>query len=147
MANRVIDTRTIQSYLGHKIKHQAAQPYPCFLTLENSPKSVRSWLRRLRAEVEIAATQGYDWRAVIDSLRPMNQKIWQKTTDRGTATFFASFDTLLGCASSPHCPKSGGCCNPNAGFWSTHNLCRADSGISSFVGRCSSDCVPAQNPN
>ncbi|WP_341532059.1 FAD/NAD(P)-binding protein (plasmid) [Nostoc sp. UHCC 0302] len=60
------------------LKHQAAQPYPCFLTLENSPKSVRSWLRRLRAEVEVAATQGYDWRAVIDSLRPMNQKIWQK---------------------------------------------------------------------
>ncbi|MCC5632036.1 FAD/NAD(P)-binding protein [Nostoc sphaeroides CHAB 2801] len=60
------------------LKHQAAQPYPCFLTLENSPKSVRDWLRRLRAEVEIAATQGYDWRAVIDSLRPMIQKIWQK---------------------------------------------------------------------
>ncbi|MDZ8090496.1 MAG: FAD/NAD(P)-binding protein [Nostoc sp. DedQUE05] len=60
------------------LKHQAAQPYPCFLTLENSPKSVRGWLRRLRAEVEIAATQGYDWRAVIDSLRPINQKIWQK---------------------------------------------------------------------
>ncbi|MEH1843354.1 MAG: FAD/NAD(P)-binding protein [Nostoc sp.] len=60
------------------LKHQAAQPYPCFLTPENSPKSVRSWLRRLRAEVKIAATQGYDWRAVIDSLRPMIQKIWQK---------------------------------------------------------------------
>ncbi|MBN3938398.1 MAG: FAD/NAD(P)-binding protein [Nostoc sp.] len=60
------------------LKHQAAQPYPCFLTPENSPKSVRGWLRRLRAEVEIAAAQGYDWRAVIDSLRPMIQKIWQK---------------------------------------------------------------------
>ncbi|QFS49932.1 FAD/NAD(P)-binding protein [Nostoc sphaeroides] len=60
------------------LKHQAAQPYPSFLTPENSPKSVRHWLRRLRAEVEIAATQGYDWRAVIDSLRPMIQKIWQK---------------------------------------------------------------------
>ncbi|WP_368736695.1 FAD/NAD(P)-binding protein [Nostoc sp. CHAB 5715] len=60
------------------LKHQAAQPYPCFLTPENSPKNVRGWLRRLRAEVEIAATQGYDWRAVIDSLRPMIQKIWQQ---------------------------------------------------------------------
>ncbi|MBW4456499.1 MAG: FAD/NAD(P)-binding protein [Nostoc indistinguendum CM1-VF10] len=60
------------------LKHQAAQPYACFLTPENSPKSVRDWLRRLRTEVEIAATQGYDWRAVIDSLRPINQKIWQK---------------------------------------------------------------------
>ncbi|MEH2283824.1 MAG: FAD/NAD(P)-binding protein [Nostoc sp.] len=60
------------------LKHQAAQPYACFLTPENSPKSVRDWLRRLRTEVEIAAAQGYDWRAVIDSLRPINQKIWQK---------------------------------------------------------------------
>ncbi|WP_298905472.1 FAD/NAD(P)-binding protein [uncultured Nostoc sp.] len=60
------------------LKHQAAQPYPCFLTPENLPKSVRGWLRRVRAEVEIAAAQGYDWRAVIDSLRPMIQKIWQK---------------------------------------------------------------------
>ena len=60
------------------LKHQAAQPYPCFLTLENSPESVRGWLHRVRAEVEIAAAQGYDWRAVIDSLRPMIQKIWQK---------------------------------------------------------------------
>ncbi|MEH2465431.1 FAD/NAD(P)-binding protein [Nostoc sp.] len=60
------------------LKHQAAQPYPSFLTPENLPKSVRSWLHRVRAEVEIAAAQGYDWRAVIDSLRPMIQKIWQK---------------------------------------------------------------------
>ncbi|MBD2534569.1 FAD/NAD(P)-binding protein [Nostoc flagelliforme FACHB-838] len=60
------------------LKHQAAQPYPCFLTLENSPKSVHCWLQMLRAEVKVATTQGYDWRAVIDSLRPMNQKIWQK---------------------------------------------------------------------
>ncbi|MBG1267841.1 FAD/NAD(P)-binding protein [Nostoc sp. WHI] len=60
------------------LKHQAAQPYPCFLTPENSPKSVRGYLRRLRTEVEIAAAKGYDWRAVIDSLRPMTQKIWQQ---------------------------------------------------------------------
>ncbi|MEH2259781.1 FAD/NAD(P)-binding protein [Nostoc sp.] len=60
------------------LKHQAAQPYPSFLTPENLPKSVRGWLHRVRAEVKIAAAQGYDWRAVIDSLRPMIQKIWQK---------------------------------------------------------------------
>ncbi|NEU84476.1 FAD/NAD(P)-binding protein [Nostoc sp. UIC 10630] len=59
-------------------KHQAAKPYPSFLTPETSPKSVRGWLHRLRAEVEVAAAQGYDWRSVIDSLRPIIQKIWQK---------------------------------------------------------------------
>ncbi|WP_289792243.1 FAD/NAD(P)-binding protein [Chlorogloeopsis sp. ULAP01] len=59
-------------------KHQAAQPYPSFLTPETSPKTVREWLRRLRTEVEVAAAQGYDWRAVIDSLRPITKQIWQK---------------------------------------------------------------------
>lgn len=59
-------------------QHQAAQPYPTFLTPETSPRTVRSWLRRLREEVEVATTQGYNWRAVIDCLRPITQQIWQK---------------------------------------------------------------------
>ncbi|MCC5634430.1 FAD/NAD(P)-binding protein [Nostoc sp. CHAB 5844] len=59
-------------------KHQAAQPYANFLTLETSPTTACGWLRRLRTEVEVATAQGYDWRAVIDSLRPISQKIWQK---------------------------------------------------------------------
>ncbi|WP_414529850.1 FAD/NAD(P)-binding protein [Nodularia chucula] len=60
------------------LKHQAAQPYPSFLTPETAPKTVRGWLHRLRTEVKTATSQGYDWRAVIDSLRPITQKIWQQ---------------------------------------------------------------------
>ncbi|MBD2438090.1 FAD/NAD(P)-binding protein [Nostoc sp. FACHB-110] len=60
------------------LQHQASQPYPAWLTAETSPNTARGWLRRLREEVKIATAQGYDWRAVIDSLRPMTQKIWQK---------------------------------------------------------------------
>ncbi|MBE9207335.1 FAD/NAD(P)-binding protein [Nostoc sp. LEGE 06077] len=59
-------------------QHQASQPYRHGLTPETSPKTVRGWLHWLRTEIEIAATQGYDWRAVIDSLRPITQQIWQE---------------------------------------------------------------------
>ncbi|BBD59900.1 beta-lactamase domain-containing protein [Nostoc sp. HK-01] len=59
-------------------KHQASPPYSHQLTPESSPKTVRGWLHWLRTEVENAASQGYDWRAVIDSLRPITQQIWQK---------------------------------------------------------------------
>ncbi|MBH8575404.1 FAD/NAD(P)-binding protein [Nostocaceae cyanobacterium CENA369] len=60
------------------LKHQASQPYPTFVSLETSPNTARGWLRRLRDEVKVATAQGYDWRGVIDSLRPITQKIWQK---------------------------------------------------------------------
>ncbi|MBD2493359.1 FAD/NAD(P)-binding protein [Nostoc sp. FACHB-280] len=59
-------------------QHQASQPYPAWLTLETAPNTARSWVRRLRQEVKYAIAQGYDWRAVIDSLRPLTQQIWQK---------------------------------------------------------------------
>ncbi|MEH1906444.1 FAD/NAD(P)-binding protein [Nostoc sp.] len=60
------------------LKHQASQPYPTFVSLETSPNTSRGWLSRLRDEVKVANVQGYDWRAVIDSLRPITQKMWQK---------------------------------------------------------------------
>ncbi len=59
-------------------RHQATQSYPSFLTPETSPTTARSLLHRVRAEVKSAVSRGYDWRAVIDSLRPMTQKLWQK---------------------------------------------------------------------
>ncbi len=59
-------------------RHQATKPYPTFLTSETSPNTLRSLLCRVRAEVKVAATQGYNWRSVIDSLRPITQKIWQQ---------------------------------------------------------------------
>jgi len=59
-------------------RHQATQPYPAFLTPETAPQTIRSLVRRVRTEVQVATAQGYDWRSVIDSLRPITQKLWQQ---------------------------------------------------------------------
>ena len=59
------------------LTHQSAKVYPPFLTAETTPKTVRLLFQRIRREVETATLQGYDWRAVIDSLRPITQQIWQ----------------------------------------------------------------------
>jgi len=60
------------------LTHQATQPYPPFLTPETAPKTVRGLVRRLRQEVRTAQTQGYDWRSVVDSLRPITQQLWSQ---------------------------------------------------------------------
>ncbi|MBV9389851.1 MAG: FAD/NAD(P)-binding protein [Chroococcidiopsidaceae cyanobacterium CP_BM_ER_R8_30] len=60
------------------LRHQATKPYPAFLNAETAPKTIRDLWRRVRVEVEAAAMQGYDWRAVIDALRPMTQQLWQQ---------------------------------------------------------------------
>lgn len=59
-------------------RHQANKPYPPFLTPETAPKTVRGLVRRVRSEIKEAIAQGYDWRSVIDSLRPITQKLWQQ---------------------------------------------------------------------
>ncbi|MDZ7959576.1 MAG: FAD/NAD(P)-binding protein [Aulosira sp. DedQUE10] len=58
-------------------RHQATIPYPAYLGLETAPKTARGLLRLVRQEIKKAATQGYDWRAVIDAIRPLTQQIWQ----------------------------------------------------------------------
>lgn len=52
------------------------EPWPVFWNAE-SPRTVRGLLRLVRSQVHAAAEKGIDWRAVIDSLRPVTQKIWQ----------------------------------------------------------------------
>lgn len=59
-------------------RHQATKPYPAFLTVENAPKTALGLWQCLRMEVKKAESEGYDWRAVIDSLRPITQKVWQQ---------------------------------------------------------------------
>jgi hydroxyacylglutathione hydrolase len=56
--------------------HGATAPWPPFWQKE-SPKTVRGLLRLIRAQVEAAEKAGSGWRAVIDSLRPFTQEIWQ----------------------------------------------------------------------
>jgi len=57
--------------------HRFSASYPPFLTAAEAPASTRILLRRIRREVERAAVAGYDWRAVIDALRPETQALWQ----------------------------------------------------------------------
>ena len=60
------------------LPHQSTKPYPAFLTPDIAPKTIRGLLQRLRREVQTAAVQGYDWRSVVDSLRPITQQLWQQ---------------------------------------------------------------------
>ena len=60
------------------LTHRSTKPYPAFLTPDTAPKTIRGLLRCIRSEVQTAAQQGYDWRSVIDSLRPITQQLWQQ---------------------------------------------------------------------
>jgi uncharacterized NAD(P)/FAD-binding protein YdhS len=63
---------------GHRPHvHAATAPYRSFLADEAPPTTVRALVRRVRAEIELAAKSGGDWRAVIDSLRPYAPSIWE----------------------------------------------------------------------
>lgn len=44
---------------------------------KKSPRTVRGLLRLVRAQIRFAAERGVDWRAVIDSLRPVTEEIWR----------------------------------------------------------------------
>jgi uncharacterized NAD(P)/FAD-binding protein YdhS/glyoxylase-like metal-dependent hydrolase (beta-lactamase superfamily II) len=59
-------------------RHQATKLYPPFLTPETAPQTIRALVRRVRTEIKSATAQGYDWRSVIDSLRPITQQLWQQ---------------------------------------------------------------------
>ncbi|BAQ59856.1 hydroxyacylglutathione hydrolase [Geminocystis sp. NIES-3708] len=59
-------------------RHKKAQPYSPFLTVETAPNNALALLKIIRQEVKLAQNLGYDWRSVIDSLRPITQKIWKK---------------------------------------------------------------------
>jgi uncharacterized NAD(P)/FAD-binding protein YdhS len=57
--------------------HDNVQPYACFLDPSNLPKTALQLLHAVRCEIRKAAHDGIGWQSVIDSLRPLNQKIWQ----------------------------------------------------------------------
>jgi uncharacterized NAD(P)/FAD-binding protein YdhS len=58
--------------------HKFTSAYPAFLSPETSPTNLRALFRKVRQEVEGAIARGYDWRAVLDSLRPITQELWQQ---------------------------------------------------------------------
>ena len=59
-------------------RRQQRPDEPWFLFCdETSPRTVRGLLRLIRNQIRVAAAQGINWRAVIDSLRPVTQEIWR----------------------------------------------------------------------
>lgn len=56
--------------------HRLCAPYPPFLSAAEVA-GTRDLLRRVRREIKRATMAGYDWRAVVDALRPATQALWQ----------------------------------------------------------------------
>lgn len=56
--------------------HAASRPYRRFLA-GATPRSIVDLLRAVRREIHVAASQGIDWRSVIDAIRPDTQTLWQ----------------------------------------------------------------------
>ncbi len=52
--------------------------YPAFVQAEQTPQTIRALLRLVRQEINQAQALGYDWRTVINALRPDIQTLWQK---------------------------------------------------------------------
>lgn len=58
------------------LPHREVAPWRDFFAGEPAPRTVRALVRRVRAEVDAAAAEGADWRAVIDALRPHSARLW-----------------------------------------------------------------------
>jgi uncharacterized NAD(P)/FAD-binding protein YdhS len=58
-------------------EHRKVTPLASFLDPESLPKTARELLRRFREELHRAECRGIDWRAVVDSIRPHTQRVWQ----------------------------------------------------------------------
>ncbi len=60
--------------------HAPYRPLPNPFRVPENP-TARSLLRNIRTEVKAAVGRGSDWRAVIDSLRPVTNEIWTKLSE------------------------------------------------------------------
>jgi uncharacterized NAD(P)/FAD-binding protein YdhS len=58
--------------------HRVVKPSSSFLDAKSLPTTARQTCRLIRVQVAEAETSGIDWRAVIDSIRPYSQQIWQQ---------------------------------------------------------------------
>jgi uncharacterized NAD(P)/FAD-binding protein YdhS len=57
--------------------HRPVESYPAFFDKHHLPKTALQACRLVRSQVKSAQAEGYDWRAVIDAIRPFSQQIWQ----------------------------------------------------------------------
>lgn len=57
-------------------RHELTRSYTPFLDPRTPETSLVTLIRRVRQAVRTGAAQGYDWRSVMDTLRPMVQDLW-----------------------------------------------------------------------
>jgi uncharacterized NAD(P)/FAD-binding protein YdhS len=77
--------------------HAYSEPYPAWEWTTNpqrAPKTAFGLLVRLRREVENAAMMGHDWRAVVDSLRPVTQTLWRNLDTKEKQRFLRRLFTF-----------------------------------------------------
>jgi uncharacterized NAD(P)/FAD-binding protein YdhS/glyoxylase-like metal-dependent hydrolase (beta-lactamase superfamily II) len=56
---------------------QSGVAYPLFTDINQAPQTVRALLRQVRGAIAEVSAHEQDWRAVIDSLRPVTSALWQ----------------------------------------------------------------------
>lgn len=79
---------------SHKLR---VIPYPAWEWTTNPEMvsgSVARITQRLRQEIRTATQKGYDWRSVIDSLRPVTSIIWSRLSAREKRRFMRRLFTL-----------------------------------------------------
>jgi uncharacterized NAD(P)/FAD-binding protein YdhS len=59
------------------LTHKTIPSIAPFVAIDQAPKTVRALMHLVRQQVESAAAGGQDWQAVINSLRPVTQSLWQ----------------------------------------------------------------------
>jgi len=72
--------------------HEPYRPLPGSFPLP-AKVTARGLLKAIRAEVRTARSQSVDWRAVIDSIRPVTNKIWQQLSQKEQMRVFRHLKT------------------------------------------------------
>jgi uncharacterized NAD(P)/FAD-binding protein YdhS len=85
----MVDMAMLFSKTGHRGKifaistrgllpavHKLGFTYPSFYDEIRSTREITALLKSVRRHIKVAESNGGDWRAVIDSLRPVTQQIW-----------------------------------------------------------------------
>lgn len=71
----------------HPNAHRRVRPIAPWLDPAEAPGTVLGLWRLIRRRVAQAAREGDDWRAVIDALRPVTQKLWAQLEERERRRF------------------------------------------------------------
>jgi uncharacterized NAD(P)/FAD-binding protein YdhS len=74
--------------------HQSTTPYPHTWDIESLPNTALELLMWVRAEIRKAEAEGYHWQAVIDSVRPVTNPLWNRLPIREKRRFLRHLFSL-----------------------------------------------------